>query len=119
MRARWQGVTAALGAMALVLAGTACQGGGGAKGAGKVLAYWASQQSPSPQRDKQILEPELRKFTEQTGVRVELEVFPFTEMLNKILTATTSGQGSDVLNIGNTWSPTMQATGAFVGWDPA
>lgn len=114
-------------ALALVattmLAGSlaACGGGGssGAEGAPKKLTYWASQQSPSVARDQEILAPELKKFTEQTGIAVDLEVIPFTELLNKILTATTSGQGPDVLNIGNTWSPSLQATGALAEWDQA
>src|ERR1044072_8677640 len=99
MRARWRAAAAA----GLVLAtGAACQSDGG-DGA-KELTYWASQQSPSVQRDQEILEPELRKFTERTGIEVDLEVVPFTELLTKILTATTSGQGPDVVNVGNTWS---------------
>jgi multiple sugar transport system substrate-binding protein len=108
-------------ATALMMIGTAagCGDSDTAEGKTKTLTYWASQQSPSVQRDKEILEPELRRFTEQTGIRVQLEVIPFTELLNKILTATTSGQGPDVLNIGNTWSPSLQATGALVDWNSA
>jgi multiple sugar transport system substrate-binding protein len=34
-------------------------------------------------------------------------------MYNRILTAVTSGDGPDVLNIGNTWAVTLQETGAF------
>lgn len=110
--------TLALAVVAVLLGGlTGCGGGGGGGGAPKALTYWASQQSPSVQRDKEILEPELKKFTQQTGIAVELEVVPFTELLNKILTATTSGRGPDVLNIGNTWSPSLQATGALAEWD--
>lgn len=108
-------------AVALVGAVSACgsssSGGGSSKGEPRVLTYWASQQSPSVQRDKEILEPELAKFTQQTGIKVNLEVIPFTNLLNKILTATTSGKGPDVLNLGNTWSPSLQATGALLDWD--
>lgn len=105
---------------ALVTAATLAGCGGGDSAADpKVLTYWASQQSPSVERDKQILEPRLREFTAATGIQVELEVIPFTGLLNKILTATTSGQGPDVVNIGNTWSSSLQATGALVEWDDA
>jgi multiple sugar transport system substrate-binding protein len=114
MRRSWG---AALAVTAVLVAGTACGGDDG--GDAKVLTYWASQQSPSVQRDKEILAPELSKFTAQTGIEVKLEVIPFTELLNKILTATTSGQGPDVLNIGNTWSASLQATGALMPWDDA
>jgi multiple sugar transport system substrate-binding protein len=111
--------TTATVAAAVVALLAACCGDGGDAGSKKVLTYWASQQSPSVQQDKAILEPELRRFTQQTGIEVKLEVIPFTELLNKILTATTSGRGPDVLNIGNTWTPSLQASGALVDWDAA
>ena len=38
------------------------------------------------------------------------------DLLNRILAATTSGQGPDVVNIGNTWSASLQATGALLPW---
>jgi multiple sugar transport system substrate-binding protein len=117
MRVRLLKVIAAAASAAIVLAG--CQASGGGNSNPKVLTYWASQQSPSLDRDKQILEPELRRFTERTGIKVELEVIPFTDLLKRILTATTSGNGPDVLNLGNTWTPSLQATGALVEWDDA
>jgi multiple sugar transport system substrate-binding protein len=117
MRARLRAVAVAAACVVTVLAG--CQATGGDEAGSTVLTYWASQQSPSLERDKQILEPELRKFTERTGIRVELEVIPFTDLLQRILTATTSGNGPDVLNVGNSWTPSLQATGALLEWDDA
>ncbi|MDQ1717209.1 MAG: multiple sugar transport system substrate-binding protein [Pseudonocardiales bacterium] len=81
------------------------------------LTYWASNQGTSLDNDKQVLGPELAKFTQQTGIKVNLQVVPWSDLLNNILTATTSGKGPDVLNIGNTWSASLQATGAFVPFD--
>jgi multiple sugar transport system substrate-binding protein len=118
MRVRTRAGAVAL-SIAVVAAVAGCQSDAGAKANPKVLTYWASQQSPSVERDKEILKPELRKFTERTGVRVNLEVIPFTDLLNRILTATTSGKGPDVVNLGNSWGPSLQATGAFVEWDDA
>ncbi|MBV2357993.1 sugar ABC transporter substrate-binding protein [Streptomyces sp. J2-1] len=114
---------AAVGAvtMSLALAATACGGGsssgGGDNSAPKTLTYWASNQGSSIAVDKQVLQPELDKFQKQTGIKVKLEVVPWSDLLNRILTATTSGQGPDVLNIGNTWSASLQATGALLPWD--
>ncbi|MEU2227291.1 sugar ABC transporter substrate-binding protein [Streptomyces sp. NPDC018347] len=114
---------AAVGAvtLSLALAATAC-GGGSATGEGsndspKTLTYWASNQGASVAVDKQVLQPELDKFEKQTGIKVKLEVVPWSDLLNRILTATTSGQGPDVLNIGNTWSASLQATGALLPWN--
>ncbi|MFF5408511.1 ABC transporter substrate-binding protein [Streptomyces misionensis] len=107
--------------LSLVLAATACGGGsstgGGSNDAPKTLTYWASNQGASVGVDKQVLQPELDKFEKQTGIKVKLEVVPWSDLLNRILTAATSGQGPDVLNIGNTWSSSLQATGALLPWD--
>jgi multiple sugar transport system substrate-binding protein/raffinose/stachyose/melibiose transport system substrate-binding protein len=116
---------AAVGAvtMSLALAATACGGGsstgGGSNDSPKTLTYWASNQGASIAIDKKVLQPELDKFKKQTGITVKLEVVPWSDLLNRILTATTSGQGPDVLNIGNTWSASLQATGAFLPWSAA
>jgi ABC-type glycerol-3-phosphate transport system substrate-binding protein len=107
--------------LSLVLAATACGGGsssgGGSNDSPKTLTYWASNQGASIAVDKQVLQPELDKFQKQTGIKVKLEVVPWSDLLNRILTATTSGQGPDVLNIGNTWSASLQSTGALLPWD--
>ncbi|MEZ7125784.1 ABC transporter substrate-binding protein [Nonomuraea sp. AD125B] len=104
----------------LAACGTGSTGAGEAgKGTPKTLTYWASNQGPSIEADKEILTPELKKFEQQTGIKVELEVVPWADLLNRILAATTSGRGPDVLNIGNTWSTSLQATGALLPWDAA
>ncbi|MFI2506747.1 ABC transporter substrate-binding protein [Streptomyces sp. NPDC018972] len=107
--------------LSLALAASACGGGsstgGGSDDSPKELTYWASNQGASIEVDKKVLQPELDKFEKQTGIKVKLEVVPWSDLLNRILTATTSGQGPDVLNIGNTWSASLQATGALLPWD--
>ncbi|MFF1630740.1 ABC transporter substrate-binding protein [Streptomyces sp. NPDC058272] len=107
--------------VSLLTAVTACGGGsstgGGSNDSPKTLTYWASNQGASIEVDKKVLQPELDKFEKDTGIKVKLEVVPWSDLLNRILTATTSGQGPDVLNIGNTWSASLQATGALLPWD--
>jgi multiple sugar transport system substrate-binding protein len=115
-------------AVAATLAITACSSskkdsssgggtGGGGSLSGQTITYWASNQAPTVAQDAQVLQPELDKFKEQTGVTVKLQVIDWAHLQNKILAATTSGQGPDVLNIGNTWAPSLQATGAFMPFD--
>ncbi|MFD3454587.1 ABC transporter substrate-binding protein [Streptomyces sp. NPDC058691] len=108
-------------AAALIASATACGGGSSTDGSGdggsKTLTYWASNQGSSLENDKEVLEPELKKFEQQTGIKVKLEVVPWSDLLNRILAAATSGQGPDVLNIGNTWSASLQATGALRPFD--
>ncbi len=105
-------------ALSLGRAATACGGGprpgDGSNDSAKTLTYWASNQGTSLDNDKQVLQPELDKFEQQTGIKVNLEVVRWSDLLNRILAATTSGQGPDVLNIGNTWSASLQATGALL-----
>jgi multiple sugar transport system substrate-binding protein len=101
----------------LLLTGTAACGGGddsSGSGGSKTLTYWASNQSPSLADDKKNLAPVLKKFEDESGIKVKLQVIGWPDLYSKILAATTSGQGPDVLNIGNTWAPSLQATGAFL-----
>jgi multiple sugar transport system substrate-binding protein len=116
-------VSAAAAAAATVCALAAACGGGtssggssGGSGSTKnaTITYWASNQGASLQADYNTLNPELKKFKQQTGITVKLQVIGWTDLLNRILAATTSGQGPDVVNIGNTWSASLQATGAFL-----
>jgi multiple sugar transport system substrate-binding protein len=110
-------------AVALLLPLSACGSNGSGSGQGSdnnvTLTYWASNQGTSLDNDKQVLQPELDKFKQQTGITVKLEVIGWADLLNRILAATTSGQGPDVLNIGNTWSASLQATGALLPFDDA
>jgi multiple sugar transport system substrate-binding protein len=84
---------------------------------GVTLTYWASNQGASLDNDKEILTPVIDQFTKQTGIKVNLEVVPWSDLTNNTLAAAVSGQGPDVLNIGNTNAVTFQSTGAFYGWD--
>ncbi|MEU1120988.1 MULTISPECIES: sugar ABC transporter substrate-binding protein [unclassified Streptomyces] len=110
-------VTALTGTALTACGGGTSGGGEGSNASPKTLTYWASNQGPSVTADKKILTPELKKFEEETGIKVKLEVVPWSDLLNRILAATTSGQGPDVLNIGNTWSSSLQASGALLPWD--
>ncbi|MEU0230496.1 MULTISPECIES: sugar ABC transporter substrate-binding protein [unclassified Streptomyces] len=103
--------------LSLVLTATACGAGEDSGSSPKTLTYWASNQGASIEVDKKVLQPELDQFEKETGIKVKLEVVPWSDLLNRILTATTSGQGPDVLNIGNTWSASLQSTGALLPWD--
>ncbi|HEU5158998.1 MAG TPA: sugar ABC transporter substrate-binding protein [Streptosporangiaceae bacterium] len=122
-RLRIAGATVA--ATTVLLATVSACGGGtttsGGAGNDKptTLTYWATNQGSSLEDDKRVLTPELRKFEQQTGIHVNLEVIGWPDLLNRILAATSSGQGPDVLNIGNTWSASLQATGALLPFDDA
>jgi multiple sugar transport system substrate-binding protein len=114
-------------ATAITLLAAACGSGSGKSAAGgsagsvsgQTITYWASDQGSSIADDVKVLTPELNAFTAQTGVKVKLEVIGWADLLNRVLAATTSGQGPDVLNIGNTWSASLQATGAFLPITPS
>ena len=121
MRRNRLAATAAL-ATALSVTAAACGGGSstGSEGTNdkpKELTYWASNQGTSLEHDKEVLTPEIEKFEKETGIDVKLEVIPWDSLLDRILAATTSGQGPDVLNIGNTWSASLQATDGLLAWD--
>ncbi len=119
---------AALTVPALALGAAACSSGTSTSGAGgagtsgaapATLTYWASNQGTSLDNDKQVLTPVLDAFTKQTGVKVNLEVIGWNDLQTRIQTAIASGSGPDVLNIGNTWASSLQASGAFLPYDAA
>ena len=101
VKIRTLAATAAIAALALTT--TACGGssnssssssaGSDASGSGGTITYWASNQGTSLDNDKEVLTPELEKFTKQTGIKVNLEVIGWNDLQTRIQTATTSGQG--------------------------
>jgi multiple sugar transport system substrate-binding protein len=109
--------TIVVGAAAIALVASGCSSSGGGSTKGATLTYWASNQGTSLANDKAVLAPELAKFTKQTGIKVNLEVIGWNNLQTRINTATTSGVGPDVVNIGNTWAPYLSATGAFLPYD--
>ncbi|MGW6201644.1 ABC transporter substrate-binding protein [Kribbella sp. NPDC055110] len=118
---RLRSLVAAVAATALGISLAACGGGkddssGGSTG-DQTLTYWASNQGTSLDNDKEVLTPVLQKFTQETGIKVNLEVIGWNDLQTRIQTAITSGQAPDVVNIGNTWAASLQATDAFLPFD--
>ena len=119
---RLRSLVAAVAVSALGVSLAACGGsdsgdssGGG--GGDTTLTYWASNQGTSLDNDKEVLTPVLEKFTQDTGIKVNLEVIGWNDLQTRIQTAITSGQAPDVVNIGNTWAASLQATDAFLPFD--
>lgn len=109
--------TALTAALATGCGGGTTAGGNGSNDKPKELTYWATNQGSSLETDKKILQPELAKFEKQTGIKVKLEVIPWSNLLDRILAAASSGEGPDVLNIGNTWSSSLQKSDALLPFD--
>ncbi|GAA0441509.1 MULTISPECIES: ABC transporter substrate-binding protein [Streptomyces] len=109
--------TALTAALATGCGGGTALGGGANNDSPKELTYWATNQGSSLEADKKVLGPELKKFEQQTGIKVHLEVIPWATVLDRILAAASSGQGPDVLNLGNTWSSSLQKSNALLPFD--
>ncbi|WP_102158536.1 ABC transporter substrate-binding protein [Zhihengliuella halotolerans] len=109
---------AAIGALGLSLAACGGSDDGAVEGeVGGTIKYWATNQGTSVSHDEEVLAESIERFTEETGVEVDLEVIPWSDLYNRILTAVSSGEGPDVLNIGNTWAVSLQSSGAFMPWE--
>ena len=78
------------------------------------LTYWATNQSATIGEDQALLTRELKKFTAQTGIKVNLEIPTWQVLYGKIETAIAGGVGPDVVNIGATWGAALQSTRGFV-----
>jgi len=106
----------ALGALSVVAiaAGLAgCSSSGSENPEDITLTWWATQQSASIETSQAVWEAVAGRFTDETGIDVEVEVIPWADLYNKILGAVSSGSGPDLLNIGTTWTSSLQDTGAF------
>jgi multiple sugar transport system substrate-binding protein len=114
---------AILTATALTACGSSSSGSGSSSGAAgsdsKTITWWATNQAASLDQDAAILNPELAKFKAASGVTVTVEVVPWKDLYSRITSAVTSGKGPDVVSIGNTWSSSLQSTGAFTEFDDA
>src|SRR5579875_845043 len=86
---------------------------------GQTLTYWASVEGTGPSDTTKTLTKQFKKFTAQTGVKVNMQVIPWSDLLQKILTSVTSGTGPDVMEIGNTWAPSLSASHGFLPFDSA
>jgi multiple sugar transport system substrate-binding protein len=119
---RWRPLASASAAAAAVVLALAGCGGGGSGDSGSVsgqtLTYWATLQGTGADQTTQTLTAEFKKFTAQTGVKVNLEVIPWATLQTRILNAVTSGNGADVMEIGNTWAPSLAASGGFLEFTP-
>ncbi|MBE3555658.1 MAG: sugar ABC transporter substrate-binding protein [Firmicutes bacterium] len=130
MQCRWQRVATAVGAFALtagVLAG--CGGGAsntpqqsnaptGSKTGGETITFWADVEAPLNQQ-KQIWQPVLDQFEQQTGIHVNYQAIGWDSLLNQITTQITSGASDvDVVGIGNTWASSLAATNGLLPLTP-
>lgn len=86
---------------------------------GQTITYWASVEGTGVQQTTQTLSSLFKTFTDQTGVKVNMQVIPWSDLLQKILTSVTSGTGPDVMEIGNTWAPSLAASHGFLPFNTA
>lgn len=78
------------------------------------ITWWATNLASSLERDNELLKPMIDRFTEKTGIKVDVEVNSWADYYNKVLGAVSSGEGPDVMSIGTTWTQTLADTGAFL-----
>lgn len=108
-----------LGTAALLAAGTTACGASSSGADGSSVTWWATNMASTLPRDQEILTPLLERFTEETGITVQLEVHDWGDYYNKVLGAISSGEGPDVMSIGTTWTQTLGDTGAYLQIDPS
>lgn len=81
---------------------------------GQTITYWASQEGASVPAETKTLNQVTSDFEKKTGIHVNFQIITWTDLWNKTLTAVTSGNGPDVIDLGNTWASTLAGTGGFV-----
>lgn len=103
-------------ATALAFTTAACSGTGSKSTSSDstTLTYWSCLAGTSVNNTKKVLNKELKSFEKKNDVDVDIEVIGWNDLLNRLQTAISSGKAPDVGCIGNTWAPSLQATGAFL-----
>jgi len=114
MKRKLVGLAALATASALVLAGCASgSGGGGAStdGKGKTITMWVNG-GDTPDELRAYLKKEFKK---ETGAELKIEQQDWTGLVPKLTTALADKKNSpDVVEVGNTQSPTFTNVGAFL-----
>lgn len=91
--------------------------GGGETSDEVVLEYWASPLS-NTEFTTSTWNEIIKGFTEETGIKVNVEVIPWNDMAKKATTAVTSGDGPDLMGCGNNMSVQLAPTGALLPLTP-
>lgn len=77
-------------------------------GDSKVLNVWAMGD------EAKSLKELAQKFTKDTGIEVKVQVIPWANAHDKLLTAVASKSGPDVVQMGTTWMPEFVEAGALL-----
>ena len=77
---------------------------------GTTVKVWIMPNGPQPQED---MEAALVPFTEETGIKVDVEVVDWGVQLDRIRNAAVSGEGPDITQAGTTQVPFFAALGGF------
>jgi multiple sugar transport system substrate-binding protein len=114
---RLRRTAAILTAAALTSAGLSGCGGDSSESGEVTLSWWAPNLSASLADDQDFYEELVKPFTDETGIKVKIEVNAWGDYYNKILGAITSGEGADLISTGTTWVSTLSDSGGFVQFD--
>jgi multiple sugar transport system substrate-binding protein len=77
---------------------------------GTTVNVWIMPNGPQPKED---MEAALVPFTEETGIKVNVEVVDWGVQLDRIRNAAVSGEGPDITQAGTTQVPFFAALGGF------
>jgi multiple sugar transport system substrate-binding protein len=77
---------------------------------GTTVKVWIMPNGPQPQED---MEAALKPFTEESGIKVDVEVVDWGVQLDRIRNAAVSGEGPDITQAGTTQVPFFAALDGF------
>jgi multiple sugar transport system substrate-binding protein len=82
------------------------------------LTFWLMPNAPD---DVHVvwLDAAAEEFRKKTGITVNYEIIGWGDAWTRLVTAVTSGEGADVVQVGTTWNPQLAAMNGLVRLDPA
>jgi multiple sugar transport system substrate-binding protein len=101
--------------VAVAIAGTGLSACSSSGSSGDVtLEWWAPNLTANLNDDQKYYQELVQPFTDDTGIKVKVQVNAWGDYYNKILGAITSGDGADLISTGTTWVSTLTDSGGFV-----
>ena len=87
-------------------------------GQARQITFWLMPNAPD---DVHVawLDEAAARFKAETGITVDYEIIGWGDAWTRLVTAITSGEGADVVQVGTTWNPQLAAMQGLVKIDPA
>jgi multiple sugar transport system substrate-binding protein len=92
-------------------------GGSGNSLSGTTITEWATPEGANQAATTEATYgPLTAEFKKETGITVNIQVIPWSDLLTKLTAAIAGGTGPDIAEVGDTWTGQLSSSDGFVPW---